>query len=152
MIADDTGEGGVGTAAKATAMESILALSDARGLNSAMLRWHYRSRHPSLIEVSNAEFYNGRLIMPPAPVANRLSEGLFLRRVAGAYDRGGKRINVIEAEAVASAVADHASTNPDVSLGVVTFSSAHRDAIEDRLEIMRRSDDALDALIARGKG
>jgi Protein of unknown function (DUF4011)/AAA domain len=77
-------------AAKATELESILALCEARGVKSAMLRWHYRSRHPSLIEVSNAEFYR-RLIMPPAPIAERGSEGLILRRVAGAYDRGGKR-------------------------------------------------------------
>ena len=64
---DETTEAALGSAAKATELESILALCEARGLNSAMLRWHYRSRHPSLIEVSNAEFYK-RLIMPPAPV------------------------------------------------------------------------------------
>ena len=78
--------------------------------------------------------------------------GLILHRVAGAYDRGGKRNNLIEAEAVANAVAAHARTRPILSLGIVTFSSAQRDAIEDLLEIMRRSDDALDALLQEGKG
>ena len=115
-----------------------------------MLRWHYRSRHPSLIEVSNAEFYK-RLIMPPAPSTGRANEGLVLRRVAGAYDRGGKRTNLIEAEAVAAAVADHAKTNPLLSLGVVTFSSAQRDAITDLLEFKRRTNDSLDALLREGK-
>ena len=115
-----------------------------------MLRWHYRSRHPSLIAVSNAEFYK-HLIMPPAPVADRGSEGLILHRVAGAYDRGGKRNNLIEAEAVANAVAAHARSNPGGSLGVATFSSAQRDAIEDLLEIKRRSDGALDDLLREGK-
>ena len=67
---DETVEAALSSAAKATELESILALCEARGLNSAMLRWHYRSRHPSLIEVSNAEFYK-RLIMPPAPVTGR---------------------------------------------------------------------------------
>src|SRR5208337_5521362 len=100
----------------------ILALCEARGVKSAMLRWHYRSRHPSLIEVSNAEFYR-RLIMPPAPVAERGSEGLILRRIAGAYDRGGKRNNLIEAEAVANAIASHAKNCADLSLGIVTFST-----------------------------
>ena len=137
-------------AAKATEIESILALCEARGLNTAMLRWHYRSRHPSLIEVSNAEFYK-RLIMPPAPSTGRANEGLVLRRVAGAYDRGGKRINMIEAEAVAAAVADHAKTNPLLSLGVVTFSSAQRDAITDLLEFKRRTNDSLDAFLREGK-
>ena len=140
----------LGGAAKATDLESILALCEARGLNSAMLRWHYRSRHPSLIEVSNAEFYK-HLIMPPAPSAERSTEGLILRRVAGAYDRGGKRINTIEAEAIAAAVAIHALKSPQLSLGIVTFSTAQRDAISDLLEIKRRTDDALDAFLREGK-
>src|SRR5208337_4088870 len=69
----------------------------------------YRSRHQSLIAVSNAEFYK-QLIMPPAAKTDRASEGLILRRVPGAYDRGGKRTNLIEAEAVANAIASHAKT------------------------------------------
>lgn len=148
---DEVTEFALAGAAKATELESILALCEARGLNSAMLRWHYRSRHPSLIEVSNAEFYR-RLIMPPAPSAERGREGLILRRVAGAYDRGGKRINAIEAEAVANAVAEHARTSPDMSLGVVTFSTVQRDAIGDLLEMKRRTDDALDAFLREGQG
>ena len=147
---DETFEGVLPSTAKATDLESILVLCEARGLNSSMLRWHYRSRHPSLIEVSNAEFYK-QLIMPPAPEADRTSEGLILRRVAGAYDRGGKRTNLIEAEAVANTVAEHARSSPDRSLGIVTFSSAQRDAIEDLLEIRRRGDVALDALLSEGK-
>ena len=147
---DEATDAAFAGAAKATDLESILALCEARGLNSAMLRWHYRSRHPSLIEVSNAEFYK-HLIMPPAPSAERGSEGLILRRVAGAYDRGGKRINAIEAEAVANAVAEHARNCRHLSLGVVTFSTVQRDAIGDLLEFKRRSDDALDAFLREGK-
>src|ERR1700722_1885381 len=149
-LSDEAQETALAGVAKATELESILALCEARGLNSAMLRWHYRSRHPSLIEVSNAEFYR-RLVMPPAPSAQRSKEGLFLIQVAGAYDRGGKRINAIEAEKVAQAVATHARATPDLSLGVVTFSSAQRDAIEELLEIMRRTDESLDAFLREGK-
>jgi very-short-patch-repair endonuclease len=148
---DEAMESALAGAAKATELESILALCEARGLNSAMLRWHYRSRHPSLIEVSNAEFYR-RLIMPPAPSSDRAKEGLILRRVAGAYDRGGKRINTVEAEAVAKAVAEHARASPNLSLGVATFSTVQRDAIGDLLDMMRRTDDALDAFLREGKG
>jgi very-short-patch-repair endonuclease len=149
-VNDDAPETALSGAAKATELESILALCEARGLNSAMLRWHYRSRHPSLIEVSNAEFYR-RLVMPPAPSSQRSREGLILTRVAGAYDRGGKRINAIEAEAVAKAVARHATVTPELSLGVATFSSVQRDAISDLLDIMRRTDDSLDAFLSEGK-
>ena len=45
----------------------------------------------------------------------------------------------------------HARSSPGVSLGIATFSSAQRDAIEDVLEIKRRSDDALDELLREGK-
>ena len=136
-------------AAPITDLESILSLCEARGLESQMLRWHYRSRHPSLIEVSNAEFYH-RLVMPPAPVTERGEQGLKLRRVAGAYDRGGKRTNEIEAHAVAEAVALHARNDSGLSLGVVTFSTAQRDLIADILEAKRRDDSMLDACLSAG--
>src|ERR1035438_9650550 len=37
--------------------ESILTMALGRGIHQQMLRWHYRSQHPDLIRVSNAEFY-----------------------------------------------------------------------------------------------
>ena len=39
---DEASEVSLGYAAKATELESILALCEARGVKSAMLRWHYR--------------------------------------------------------------------------------------------------------------
>ena len=135
--------------APVTDLESILSLCEARGLESQMLRRHYRSRHPSLIEVSNAEFYH-RLVMPPAPVTERAAKGLKLRRVAGAYDRGGKRTNEIEAQAIADAVAAHARSDAGHSLGIVTFSTAQRDLIGDILEARRREDRVLDACLSGG--
>ncbi|WP_374308679.1 DUF4011 domain-containing protein [Methylocella sp.] len=127
-------------------LESILTLCEARGVETRMLRWHYRSRHPSLIAVSNAEFYR-RLIMPPAPTSERGERGLVLRRVAGAYDRGGSRTNLVEAEAVVAACAEHARATPALSLGVVTFSTPQRDLIAERLDARRRDDPALDAFL-----
>ena len=46
-------------------MESILALMEARGAASKMLRWHYRSRHDSLIAVSNDQFYKNNVELHP---------------------------------------------------------------------------------------
>ena len=136
----------------ATALESILTLCEARGLTSRMLRWHYRSKHPSLIEVSNDIFYreNGGLILFPSPAATRETDGFMSTRVNGAYDRGGKRNNVKEAEAVADAVAAHAAKQPKRSLGVVTFSTAQRDAITERLAALRQTNRALDAFMREG--
>ena len=142
--------------ASATEMESVLTLCEARGLNPAMLEWHYRSRDPSLIMVNNAEFYDHRLVLPPSPVQNDPEFGLAFRRVPGVYSsrsRGGGRpgTNRIEAEAVAAAVAEHARTRPDLSLGVVAFSKAQSDMLTEVLEIARREDEVLDAFLREGR-
>ena len=125
-------------AAPAAELESILTACEARGMPHRMLTWHYRSRHPSLIEVSNDEFYENCLFLPPSPHISREEMGLILRRVNGEYDRGGKRTNEREARAVVEAIANHVRTSPDLSLGVATFSVPQRDLIEDMLEMKRR--------------
>jgi superfamily I DNA and/or RNA helicase len=142
--------------ASATEMESVLTLCEARGLNVAQLEWHYRSRDPSLITVNNAEFYEHRLILPPSPVQNDPDYGLAFRRVPGVYSsrsRGGGRpgTNRIEADAVARAVAEHARSRPDLSLGVVAFSKAQSDMLTEVLEIARREDEILDAFLRDGR-
>ena len=143
--------------AGATEMESILTLCEARGLNTGMLEWHYRSRDPSLIRVSNIEFYDDRLVLPPSPVDGDDDFGLKLTRVPGAYSSrgsGGGRpgTNRIEAERIADALADHARTQPDLSVGVVAFSKVQCDMITEVLELRRRMDSDLDALLREGAG
>jgi very-short-patch-repair endonuclease len=142
--------------AKATELESILTLCAARGLGGRMLEWHYRSRDPSLIRVSNAEFYADRLILPPSPLQLDDQYGLSFVRVPGVYSsksRGGGRAgtNRIEAEAVARHVAEHARTHPELSLGVVAFSKAQADMLTEMLEVARRDDPILDAFLREGR-
>ncbi|MBO6884207.1 MAG: DUF3320 domain-containing protein [Marivita sp.] len=142
--------------ATATEMESVLTLCEARGLNPAMLEWHYRSRDPSLIMVNNAEFYDHRLILPPSPVQNDPEYGLAFQRVPGVYtsrSRGTGRpgTNRIEAEAIAKAVAEHARTRPDLSLGVVAFSKAQSDMLTEVLEVARRQDEILNDFLREGR-
>ena len=120
-------------------LESILGLCEAQGLPSRMLRWHYRSRHESLIAVSNRQFYDDRLFIVPSPIISGGPLGLKMRYVPdGWYDRGGSRVNRNEAIAVADAVMEHAAKRPQMSLGVATFSAVQRDAIIDELEIRRK--------------
>ena len=130
-------------------MESVLTLCEARGVPSRMLRWHYRSRHPSLIEVSNSEFYEDNMFLPPSPQYDRGHNGFIVRKVAGAYDRGGKRNNRIEAEEVIKAIKFHARNAPERSLGIVTFSMTQKQLIDDLLEVERRKDQALEQFAAR---
>lgn len=134
-------------AARATELESILSACEARGMPNRVLTWHYRSRHPSLIEVSNEIFYENRLFLPPSPHAVRERLGFIANRVDGAYDRGNTRTNEIEAQAVVDAVLRHIRNDPDLSLGVVTFSISQRDLIEDLLEVERRKNPELDTFM-----
>ena len=151
---DDDEEDGIATA---TEMESILTLCEARGMSQRMLEWHYRSRDPSLIRVSNEEFYDGRLILPPSPLELDSNYGLSFERVPGAYVSGGSGsggrpgTNRIEAEHVVRAVAAHARQWPGMSLGIVTFSKAQADMVTEILEFERRQDEVLNDFLREGR-
>ena len=138
-------------AAQLGALESVLTLCEARGLGSRMLSWHYRSRDPSLIRVSNREFYDDGLILPPSPTQRDPAYGLCFTRVQGVYDRGGRRDNRLEGEAIVARVAEHARSSPSLSLGIVTFSFAQRNLLTELLELARRSDPSLDEFLRDGK-
>ncbi len=126
-------------------VESILGLANARGVPNVMLRWHYRSRHESLIATSNTEFYEGRLMVLPSPKARSDRLGLSLVRVDGKDEKG---VNRIEAEAVARAVIEHARTTPGDSLGVAAFAMDQRDEIIDAVERLRRENPDTEAFFA----
>jgi very-short-patch-repair endonuclease len=119
-------------------IQSILGMCDGQGAPQRMLRWHYRSRHESLISLSNREFYENKLVIFPSP-GSKYRMGLAFHHLPDAiYDRGKTRSNPIEAEEVAKAVFDHALKNPKQSLGVVAFSTAQMQAIQNAIEIKRR--------------
>ncbi len=120
-------------------IESILGLFTARGLPMRMLRWHYRSKHQSLIAVSNRQFYEDKLFIVPSPYTAEAGMGLRLHRIPqGVFDAGGTRTNQVEARIVAQAIVAHAREHPELSLGVAAFSAAQRRAILDQLELLRR--------------
>ena len=130
-------------------IESILGKCDAQGIPQRMLEWHYRSRHPSLIAVSNKHFYNSRLFIVPNAYPDNPQLGLRFHHLPHAvYDRGGSRRNLVEAESVAQAVMRHARKHADLSLGVGCFSVAQRDAVWHELEVLRRLDKELESFFA----
>lgn len=127
-------------------IESVLAMFRARGAQERYLSWHYRSRHESLIAVSNVEFYDRKLVIFPSPGTNTQATGLKLRHLPDAiYDRGRTRTNRGEAKAVAQAVMAHAADSPGMSLGVVAFSVAQRDLIQVEVELLRREKPEVEA-------
>ncbi|QLH75193.1 MAG: DUF4011 domain-containing protein [Methanomassiliicoccales archaeon] len=116
-------------------LESILDACGTIGLRQKMLLWHYRSRQEPLISFSNRTLYDGKLFTMPSADPGKHGEGIELIYVKdGVYDRGGRRDNGIEAGVVADMVIEQFLSHPDLSLGVVAFSQAQQEAIEDRLE------------------
>jgi very-short-patch-repair endonuclease len=135
-VGEDDGEDGAGVAD----IESILGLFMARGLPTRMLRWHYRSRHQSLIAVSNKQFYENKLYIIPSPHTAEAGMGLRFHHIpSGIFETGTTRTNPVEAKIVANAIVQHAKQCPEQSLGVATFSSAQRRAIMEQLELLRRT-------------
>ena len=119
-------------------MQSILGMCDGQGAPQRMLRWHYRSRHESLISLSNREFYENKLVIFPSPGSKHRMGLAFHHLQDAVYDRGKTRTNPKEADEVARAVFEHALKNPKQSLGVVAFSTAQMQAIQNAIEIRRR--------------
>jgi very-short-patch-repair endonuclease/DNA polymerase III delta prime subunit len=133
-------------------LESILGLCVAQGMSQRMLRWHYRSRHHSLIAVSNHEFYENQLCVVPSPTTITALHGLHFRPVPGGiFDRGKTATNRVEARAIADAVIEHARRFPRRSLGVGAFSVSQRDAIRDELEALQREHVELAGFFSPGR-
>ena len=134
-------------------IESVLGLCVAQGVPQRMLRWHYRSRHHSLIAVSNREFYENNLYIVPSPTTVTAMHGLHFRHIKdGVFDRGKSATNQIEARAIARAVVEHSKRFPKKSLGVGAFSVAQRDMIRDELELLLRQQPELAEFFSSGRG
>lgn len=148
---DDPEENDDGVIIQAKDAESILELCLAKGVPSRMLSWHYRSKHQSLIAVSNREFYENKLFIVPSPYDAVAGMGLKFNLLDNApYDRGASRTNPLEAKAVAEAVMRHAREHPDQTLGVATFSVAQRQAILKELELLRRANPDVEEFFGAG--
>lgn len=120
-------------------LESILDELMTHGLRHKRLQWHYRSRHEGLIAFSNRQYYENELFTFPS--AEITLGGVKFKYLAKArYDKGRSRTNRGEAEAlVAELVARlRNSDGRCYSYGVVTFSLAQQQLIENLLDEERR--------------
>ena len=125
--------------------QSVLELAKASGaLNNLGLRWHYRSRHEDLIAFSNYKFYEGKLVTFPSARAEGPDVGVEFFHAHGMYKRGGGAFNPLEAAEVARRVIDHFTERPNLTLGVVTFSVAQADAVQNAIDEARLSRRDLD--------
>jgi superfamily I DNA and/or RNA helicase/very-short-patch-repair endonuclease/Fe-S cluster biosynthesis and repair protein YggX len=148
---DDTEENGDDTI-YTTDIESILQLSKNR-FPVKSLRWHYRSRHESLIAVSNNEFYENRLFVYPSPLHETPDLGLkFVHLPNTVYGRGKSQTNQQEAREVAKYVIEHYRKNPEKSLMVGTFNIKQQQAILDEVEYLGQQNPDVESRLINGRG
>lgn len=111
--------------------ESVLEMANSTFRPKRMLRWHYRSRHSSLIRFSNRIMYDDNLIVFPSPNEEDETRGVSLVSVKGFYKSS---LNDIEAHRVVDDVLTHMKAHPDRSLGVVAVNKAQSDYIRELLD------------------
>jgi len=115
-----------------------------------MLRWHYRSRHESLIAFSNYHIYENRLITFPSPSDDELDTG-----VEYVYVKNGVYIpklseNPEEAKACVRMLDKHIRSHPDRSLGIIAFGKKQQSAIEKAVTEYRLSYPEHEAFFSEG--
>ncbi|MBZ4423140.1 DUF3320 domain-containing protein [Myxococcus sp. RHSTA-1-4] len=125
-------------------LESILDEALAKQFPQQMLGWHYRSRHDSLIDFSNRQYYEGRLHVFPAARArvedlgikwHPVPDGVYQPRTAGKT----AAINPREAEVLVKHLVETLRRHAphERTFGVVTFSSVQQQLITELLDVER---------------
>ena len=133
-------------------VESVLNICK-RSFPYKTLRWHYRSRHESLIAVSNNEFYGNHLYVYPSPLHDSRNMGLQFRHVRdGVYDRGKTGTNHEESRIVAQEVMRHFIQFPEKTLMVGTFNIKQQEAIQKEIESLVKSSPGFEKYFINEKG
>lgn len=114
-------------------LESLLDDCLSISMPQEHLKWHYRSRHESLIAYSNIKYYDNKLYTFPSP--NDLVSKVKLVHIEGYYDKGKTKQNRAEAKAVVDEIIRRLKDKKlrNDSIGVVTFSSVQQNLIDDML-------------------
>ena len=126
--------------------ESVLDMAFRSFHPARRLRWHYRSRHESLIAFSNHSFYDRDLVVFPSPYHAKASHGITFIPVEGVYD---KRRNLAEAQAVVNSVMKLMTEHPDRSIGVVAMNQEQRELLSDLIDAKVTHDPVVQDYIAR---
>ena len=133
--------------------KSILDLAEEKFSGKRMLRWHYRSRHHSLIAFSNREFYQDRLEVLPSPSESDKTGNLGIEHVhVNGFYKARARINMKEAERVLEETKRCMEETPDLSIAIVAINRTQRDRIQDEFERMADNDSTIQKYLERWSG
>ncbi len=133
-------------------MESILHLCKS-SFPTKMLRWHYRSRHESLIALSNQEFYNNNLLIYPSPCHKTKEFGLKFEYLPDTvYDRGRSSSNRKEARKVVEAAVEHFKEYGfEKSLGIGTFNMKQQQVILEEVELYLKNNHGMEEFFSSNR-
>ena len=131
----------------------------AKNMASTLLGWHYRSRSESLISFSNWAFYDGRLLtVPDEALAGVKRKPIRAAQAADGGEGGNeainravsfhgipygvyeKRRNLDEAEYIAEMVRGVLMDGTGETVGIIAFSEAQQDEIEQALTRLAQED------------
>ena len=121
----DSEEGGLDYEA-----ESLLELAG-NYFEKTMLRGHYRSADPILIQFSNLKFYDGRLeVLPDFDIAMAAKTPFSWEKVEGIWEN---QRNLTEADRVIEVVKSILDNSPSDSIGIVTGNYFQMELISEKL-------------------
>ena len=108
-------------------VESLLDLA-AHYLPETLLQGHYRSRSLDLIDFSNQYFYKNKLqLLPDFKDINSPEPAITYVKVEGVWENNR---NILEAEKVIELIQQLRETQPESSVGIVTFNQPQQQLIE----------------------
>jgi hypothetical protein len=120
------GDGGIGNNDEESILDMTIKVFSVR-----RLKWHYRSRHESLIAFSNKHFYDNSLTVFPSP--NRKFAINYHHITEGIYQ---SNVNPIEVRRVAEAILEFMKNSPELSLGIVTLNQKQQELLEDEMSLL----------------
>ena len=125
---DNDGNDGTSMQQMASILDAFLFIADCSNgdFRKRQLRWHYRSRHESLIAFSSKYFYGSKLVIFPLPWHYSKDLGIRYERVDGYLV---DRRNTIEAQAIARRAAEILKSGSGESLGIVAMNVQQQDEI-----------------------
>lgn len=126
-------------------LESVIPM-----FKNRRLRWHYRSRHESLIAFSNQRFYDSNLILFPSPLKETDEFGIRFSRVVRGRFGGGR--NVEEARDIVRAAGNQLVNNPNESVGIVAMNAEQSDEIERQFEQLVKDDPEIQSAYETNQG
>ena len=136
--------------------ESILDVANQRFRRKRRLKWHYRSRHESLIKFSNRQFYDDDLVVFPSPSGNGddlLGAKLYYvpELKPGTYYESS--INQKEAEAVLEEALRLMTNYPEYSIGIAAMNAQQTELLNKTFDQLRLDHPVIDRYVeAFGEG